>query len=731
MKKLLTIVLICFSINAFAQSVGIGTTTPNASAMLDVSSTSKGILIPRMTKAERQAIGSPADGLIVYQTSPDSIGFHYYAAFIGWTFLVNGSKGWGLNGNTGITNSDFLGTTDNSPLIIKANNVFSGGVNPLNNNTYLGYNIANALFQGNGNTALGAFASRINQGSGSVAIGYQALYSETNADGIVAIGRAALFNNNNRINNLAMGDSALFSNGIGSVDGQSSYNIAIGSKALKNNTTGNVNTAIGFQSLVDNTTGFSNIALGHSTLNANISGYRNIAIGHEALAYNKSNSGNIAIGQGALVYFNELNTETKNITIGHNSMRGSFSGANHFGKSNTVIGDQALLEITTGSNNSAVGVSVLKNISTGSFNAAIGDSALFNNTSGYSNVAIGSKALFKNNISSNLVAIGDSALFNNTGNFNVAIGSKTLYSNTFGYFNIAIGLESLRDNTIGNFNTAVGAQALSYLNSGDHNTVLGHLGFAMPKGSKNTLIGSAPNYGYNIGDSVVDNIIIGARYRLYLRKNKNVIIGNEAGGTIEGGSNTSIGDSSLFRNSAGEQNVALGAKAGGSSNKNNNVYIGYQAGYNANSANKLYIESDPVIRDSTTSLIYGDFAADSLNLNGKVNIKGYTRLGTVAEAAPAIKMKEFVVTSGSTSTSSSGSSSQGFVNHGLNSSKIISATALLEWTTGFLVPPEYTADPLLRYNYFITPTQIIIQNNAATCAYICGKQVRIVVTYKE
>lgn len=49
---------------ASAQSgVGIGTTTPNASAALDVTSTTKGLLIPRMTTAQRTAIASPAAGL--------------------------------------------------------------------------------------------------------------------------------------------------------------------------------------------------------------------------------------------------------------------------------------------------------------------------------------------------------------------------------------------------------------------------------------------------------------------------------------------------------------------------------------------------------------------------------------------------------------------------------------------------------------------------------------------
>lgn len=49
-------------------SLGIGTTTPDASAKLDITSTTQGLLLPRMTKTQRDAISSPADGLLIYQT---------------------------------------------------------------------------------------------------------------------------------------------------------------------------------------------------------------------------------------------------------------------------------------------------------------------------------------------------------------------------------------------------------------------------------------------------------------------------------------------------------------------------------------------------------------------------------------------------------------------------------------------------------------------------------------
>lgn len=63
----------------FAQGVGINSTgaPADASAVLDVSSTTKGFLLPRMTSAQRLAISSPAEGLLVYQTD-GTVGLYYY-----------------------------------------------------------------------------------------------------------------------------------------------------------------------------------------------------------------------------------------------------------------------------------------------------------------------------------------------------------------------------------------------------------------------------------------------------------------------------------------------------------------------------------------------------------------------------------------------------------------------------------------------------------------------------
>ena len=71
MKKLLILLAIFTTVAATAQSVGINAdgSAANASAMLDVSSTTKGFLPPRMTATQRDAISSPAAGLTIWNAT--------------------------------------------------------------------------------------------------------------------------------------------------------------------------------------------------------------------------------------------------------------------------------------------------------------------------------------------------------------------------------------------------------------------------------------------------------------------------------------------------------------------------------------------------------------------------------------------------------------------------------------------------------------------------------------
>lgn len=131
-------VLLCFLFSILsasvsqAQSFAVNTdgSAANPSAILDVKSTAKGMLIPRMTKVQRNAIASPATGLLIYQTD-DTTGFHYYNG-TGWLTFSNieNDPFWGANGNNIYNrNTGNVGIGINNPLarlhVSDSNVVFS------------------------------------------------------------------------------------------------------------------------------------------------------------------------------------------------------------------------------------------------------------------------------------------------------------------------------------------------------------------------------------------------------------------------------------------------------------------------------------------------------------------------------------------------------------------------------------------------------------------------------
>ena len=92
MKKLSYVVVFLFSaIAANAQNVGIGTSSPNTTAKVDISSTTQGFLPPRMTYAQRNAIVSPAQGLIVYCTDCGTNGQPQYYNGAAWRTMDGGA----------------------------------------------------------------------------------------------------------------------------------------------------------------------------------------------------------------------------------------------------------------------------------------------------------------------------------------------------------------------------------------------------------------------------------------------------------------------------------------------------------------------------------------------------------------------------------------------------------------------------------------------------------------
>ncbi|MBF7093299.1 tail fiber domain-containing protein [Flavobacterium sp. ALJ2] len=309
-------------------NVGLGTNTPHEAAALDITSSNKGLLLPRVALTATNAIAplsAVTAGMTVYNTAtagvtPNNVTpGQYYHNGSQWVRLVDvspvASSGWSTTGNPAKL-TDFIGTTNNVDLVFKRNNIPVGKL----------------------------------------------------GSSVISLGIHSLTNNSTGLNNVAIGDNALSNNSAGS------RNNATGTYALLSNTTGNDNIATGYSALNGNTTGSNNIATGFQALYSNTTGASNFATGFNALFYNKTGSFNIATGHEAL----QSNIEGAfNIATGYNALR-----ANTIGGNNIAIGTQALFDNQGGSNNIALGAKALRYNYSGDNNIAIGnDSGMMANNS--------------------------------------------------------------------------------------------------------------------------------------------------------------------------------------------------------------------------------------------------------------------------------------------------------------------------------------------------------------
>ena len=442
MKKIiLTVTWLFAAIIGWSQNVAINSdgSLPHASAILDIKSTDKGLLIPRVnliSESDISTIANPRLSLLLYNTNAaltDGEGFYFWNGTL-WSKLATRSNlanlAWNTGGNAGTNaNIDFIGTADDRPLVFKTNNILSGKIDPVPNNVFFGRAAGEAVTSGTNNSFFG----------------HQA-------------GNATTTGNTNT----ALGAKALFSNTIGGA------NTAIGFNSLSSNSTGDNNVAIGNGALNENKTGSNNVAGGYNTLFNNTSGSHNVAIGNQVLYSNISGSGNI--GNGDHTLYNNTN-----------------------GLDNFAAGDYAMFSNTNGTSNIAIGSTALFSNTTGFGNQAYGGYALYHNTTGWENIAIGYDALFSNTSGDYNVSTGAKALhYNTTGYENVANGYNTLYSNTTGNSNTATGYEALKENTTGTTNAALGGLASLNNTTGSSNTGVGYLALRYnTTGSFNTAIGKS------------------------------------------------------------------------------------------------------------------------------------------------------------------------------------------------------------------------------------------------
>jgi hypothetical protein len=369
MKKfflLLKTVFIISIVNAQqGVAITIDGTNPDNSAMLDIKSNAKGLLIPRLTAAQKTAIVLPATGLLIYQTD-DTAGFYYFNGSA-WTPVSSAApgpfSGWATTGNSGTDSTiHFIGTTDNQPLVAKVNGeqVFRFSKNM--HNVFAGYQ-----------------AGKNNTGDYNSFYGYQAGMANTTGDGNIFLGYAGIANTTGR-QNLFLGNY----NGINNTTG--SYNQFIGFQSGQHNTTGTENTFSGYQSGQSNTTGSNNYFSGMYSGNNNTTGFQNHFEGYKAGAFNSTGVQNYFSGylagfsnNGSYNYFSGLASGYSNTTGNQNVFAGLSSGYNNTtGFRNQFMGYMAGWKNTTGNDNLAVGYQAGYSNLTGSGNIFIGKMAGYN-----------------------------------------------------------------------------------------------------------------------------------------------------------------------------------------------------------------------------------------------------------------------------------------------------------------------------------------------------------------
>lgn len=269
--KIKLILITSLVINSIFAQVGIGTTAPHSSSILDLRSTTSGLLIPRVnitSSTDVTTITTPATSLLIYNlntVNDVTPGYYYWESK--WKKLISEDVGWKLDGNTLTSGNEYIGTKNFYALKFKTNNNLIGMLHP---NGGINFGL-NSVANPNGSVAIGQNANANTQ-INALALGYNA-----NAAGFrsTAIGYGAATNNNDGI---AIGYystvTGIYSSAIGyesSSPGQSaaalgyqarSYGYLSNALGSNTNAMGAWSTAIGFGAT---TTQDNSIILGNSS----------------------------------------------------------------------------------------------------------------------------------------------------------------------------------------------------------------------------------------------------------------------------------------------------------------------------------------------------------------------------------------------------------------------------------------------------------------------------------
>ena len=433
------LLLLALPFAAQAQSgVGIGTTAPDASAGLDVVSTNKGALLPRLTSAQRTAIAAPATGLLVFQTTAPA-GFYYNAGTPGapaWQLIGTTAAGDNLGNHTAtqalnLRANPVVGTGASIGTAVGVGVTANGGLNIGQNttgtNVYLGYLSGAATPTGGNNTFVGTRSGAANTSGGN------------NTFAGTRSGAANTAGGNNTF--------AGFNSGQANTTGSS--NTFAGSGSGQANTLGSSNTFAGASSGLVNSTGNNNTFVGASSGRTNTTGSSNVFAGGNSGAANTVGANNVFVGQ---------NSGAANTSGQQNTFAGANSGrANTVGSGNTFTGSNSGLGTSSNSNNTFTGANTGRTNNAGGNTFTGFDSGAATTTGG-----------------NNTFAGSSSGVANTTGGSNTFAGALSGVRNTSGQQNTFVGVNSGQANSIGNANVFIGAFSGQDNTTGFSNTVVGH-----------------------------------------------------------------------------------------------------------------------------------------------------------------------------------------------------------------------------------------------------------------
>ena len=614
--------------NTFAQNTAITDDdgyTANNSAVLDVYSTDKGLLIPRLTDTQMSNISAPAAGLLIYNTDQD---VYYFYSGSNWLPVSGGQLFQNIGDTifylTGENTKMGIGTpepmsrltvqgssTDRDAPLFDVKNSDGDVIFAVYENEVRVNFIEDQTKAAKGGFAVGGLTSgkadpteymRITPDSVRIYINDSVTKGAKGgfAVGGLTSGKSVRENyllverDSTRIyvNESAKSAKGGFAVG-GLTSGKSGNNFLditpdnyfIGQGAGANVTTGLYNSFMGYQAGFENTLGTQNIFIGYQAGYTNTGGNWNTFLGFEA-GLSNSGSDNTFIGYKA----GRL----------HQSQGG-----------NVHIGSKAGEFATNGEQNIFIGESAGSYNTTGSQNVFMGYRSGFDNQTGASNVFIGNSTVQSTSGSNQSVAIGN----------NVASDVTSTISSS-----VIMG-----DNALTNMVASIPINNSMFIGK--------NAGINL--GESSTSVNNCVFIGTNAGDGVMNSTYSGIWSIVAVGNNsgsgtngwRNVYIGDEAGMDFDGSYNTMIGFNVGQRGGSGEYNVYVGDQAALETNGSNNTYIGRTAGAWVNGDNNLFLgynagrasfsaprtESNR-LRIGEYDLIYGEFDNEIIGLNGSVGV---------------------------------------------------------------------------------------------------------------